>query len=464
MKRKILFAEDEPIQRKMLSSVLKKLDYDVTCVVNGKEAIDQLRSETFSAIVLDLFMPTMDGFEALKKIRDHSPRVPVIILTADSDTELAVKAIKEGATHFIVKPPNPDQLSVILENAIKMSEMAEEISRLQRDKEGALTFSDLIGYNDGLAETTAYGRKAASSEAPTLIMGETGTGKELFARAIHGESKRYGAPFMAINCGALPENLVESILFGHEKGAFTGATDASIGKFREANGGTVFLDEIGELPLAAQVKLLRVLQQNEVEPVGGGRPQKVNVRIISATNVNLKQAVEEGHFREDLYFRLDVLPITLPPLRERGSDIIELATYFLKRFSDHDAPVSKKLSKNAEDYLKHYSWPGNVRELENLIRRASILCESDVIDKKELKQIHNITETPESRFATDLSISLHLQSSTGELKPMVQIEKEVIQMALDHHDNNITRAAESLGIAKSTFYRKIKELNLEGDK
>ena len=462
MTHTILIAEDDPVQLKMLSMLLtKKLDYQVITTTNGKEAIDRVLSsniDALSAVLLDLAMPVMDGFEALKTIRKHRSDLPVLILTASDDTNAAVKTIKEGANDFIVKPVDPSHLDIAIKNAIRFSSLSKELVRLKRDKEGALAFSDLVGHHAGLAEAVAYGRKAAASDVPVLIMGDTGVGKELFARAIHGESKRVGAPFIAINCGAIPENLVESILFGHEKGAFTGATMRTIGKFREADGGTIFLDEIGDLPLDAQVKLLRVLQQKEVEPVGAGKPIKVNVRVISATNRDLKADVKTERFREDLYFRLNVLPITVPSLSERRSDIVPLAEHFIQHLSIADGLPAKPLSADAKTYLCELAWPGNVRELENLIHRALVLSESDTIDHATLAHIHDEADpTPLSSAHVNAALSIPMQRADGVFKSMQEIEKDAMHVALQHFGDNITKAAEALGIAKSTFYRKIKD-------
>ncbi len=465
MTETILIAEDDLVQRTMLAMLLsKKLGYHVIQTENGKEAWQRIRNSNIgeiNVVLMDISMPVMDGFEALKEIRKYRPDLPVIMLTGDDDTAVAVRAIKEGATDFIVKPPMPAQLDVALKNAIKISALSQEIVRLKRDKEGALLFSDLIGHDAGLREAVAFGRKAAASDVPVLIMGETGSGKELFARALHGESRRVGAPFIAINCGAMPENLVESILFGHEKGSFTGATTRTIGKFREAEGGTIFLDEIGELPLDAQVKLLRVLQQKEVEPVGAGRPVKVNARIISATNRDLQADIKTGRFREDLFFRLNVLPITLPPLRERAHDIIPLAEYFIQRIASSDNIATKLLTADARKYLREHRWLGNVRELENLIHRALVMAEGEEIGRSDLQQIYDSNASEVAAAATTHSPNLNipLMHNDGTYKTMTEIESETMHVILKHLEGNITRAAEALGIAKSTFYRKIKDAN-----
>ncbi len=460
----VLIAEDDPVQRRVLTSLLnKKLGYHVIEAGHGREALAKLHAaemDEVSAVLLDIQMPVMDGFETLETIRRERPDLPVMMLTTTDDTDVAVRAIKSGATDFIVKPASVEKLSLTLTNAIKLRALTREVARLKRDKEGALMFTDLVGHDGGLAESVTLGRRAAASDVAVFVTGETGTGKEGFARAIHGESRRVGAPFIAINCGAIPENLVESTLFGHEKGAFTGAISRAPGKFREADGGTIFLDEIGELPLDAQVKLLRVLQQKEVEPVGAARPVKVNVRIISATNRDLKADVQAGRFREDLYFRLNVLPVQLPPLRTRGTDAVLLAQHFIKRFAASDALPIKPLTADAKEYLLHHAWPGNVRELENMVHRALVLSDANEIDRAQLSSIHDTVVEPahvaQHTATSPRSISLSLQHADGRFKTADEIEAEAMQRVLDHYEQNITRAADALGIAKSTFYRKLK--------
>lgn len=463
----LLAAEDDEMQRNVLALALgKRLGYQATIVNNGQEAINAVINsdvETYSAVLLDICMPVMDGFEALKHIRHYRPDLPVIMLTANSDTNTAVKAIKNGAYDFLPKPLDLEHLALVLKNAIHTHTLTQEVSRLRRDKEGAFRFHDLIGYDDGLAPAVNYGRKAALSDVPVLISGETGVGKEQFARAIHGESRRLGAPFIAVNCGAIPENLVESILFGHEKGAFTGAVARTVGKFREAEGGTLLLDEVGELPLEAQVKLLRAVQQQEVEPVGAAQPVKVNVRIISATHRDLKQDVRAGRFREDLYFRLNVLPIALLPLRERQNDILPLAEYFLQCLAAAEMHIPKTLAPDACTYLMHYPWPGNVRELENLMHRAFVLCDGETIRQEQLQELHAMDGelhdygTLESSPSTAPFITL--RQPDGSYKTIHDIEAEAMETVLHLHGGNITRAAEALKMAKSTFYRKMQEPN-----
>ena len=450
MSTTILLVEDEPVQRKIIATLLgKKLHYEVILSPNGEDALERIQQSNIgdiSAVLMDIQMPGMDGFETLKAIRCARPDLPVLMLTSTDDTNVAVKAIKEGASDFIVKPPDPSHLGIAIQNAIRLSSLARELAKMKRDKEGALAFTDLVGHTTGLAQAVTYGRKAASSDVPVLIMGETGVGKELFARAIHGESKRVGAPFIALNCGAVPEHVIDATLFGPDKGAF-----------RKAEGGTVFLDDIGELPQEAQIKLLRLLQYKEIEPATG-KPIKVNVRLISATNRNIARDVQAERFREDLYFRLNILPIKLIPLRERSQDIVPIAEYFIERIAVSEGLLSKTLSKGARHYLLQQSWPGNVRELENLIHRALVLSESEVIEADVLMHIHEAStalQPTERRSAPALHINL--REPVGRFKTMADIEKEAMRTVLYHFDENITRAADALGIAKSTFYRKIKD-------
>lgn len=462
MTHTILIAEDDPLQRRMLATILgKKLGHTVISTTNGKEAFDRIQDSNIDeihAVLLDINMPVMNGFETLKAIRTHRPDLPVLMLTSSDDTELAVKAIKEGASDFVVKPPEPAHLNIAISNAIRLSALSQELSKLKRDKEGAIAFRDLVSYRAGLAQPVAYGRKAASSDVPVLLMGETGTGKELFARTIHGESRRAGGPFVAVNCSALSHH-IEPVLFGDERTPAPNNAPRALGKIRAAEGGTLFLDDITELPADIQVRLLRVLQQREIEPMGGGRPVKVNLRLITASDRDLRREVEAGRFREDLYFRLNILPITLPALRERRADILPLAEHFISRISLSDRLAAKSLTADAQAYLIDQAWPGNVRELEGLIHRALVLSDAYEIDRDVLESIHE-SSAPlplvEQQPLSPLSISLH--DEAGNFKPFDVIEAEAMQTALKHFHHNVTHAAQALGIAKSTFYRKLKNM------
>lgn len=455
MTYKVLIVEDDNVQREMISLLVKnKLQMTSVTASSGRQALSILAEDegkTIHLVLADHLMPEMDGLELLQIIKQQYPNVPVIMLTGSTDIKVAVDAMRYGAADFLTKPPEPERLRVSIHNALKLSILEKEVMRLKRQESGTLTFDSLIGHDNGLSSVIKVGRKAASADIPVLLLGETGVGKEVFARAIHGESKRVGKPFVAVNCGAIPQQLVESTLFGHEKGAFTGAINKTIGRFREAEGGTIFLDEVGDLPLEAQVNLLRVLQQKEITPVGGGKPLIVNVRIISATNRDLEKDVQIGKFREDLYFRLNVLSIHLPPLRERAADIPALIRHFVERFSVGEKIAMKEVSKQALNDLCGRPWPGNVRELENVIHRAIVLSEGTTLEKDDF--IKNRFEGQKPALMDD-QISVY-STETGELKTMEQIEREAMQLALKIADGNVTRAAAMLGIAKSTFYRKM---------
>ncbi len=451
----ILIAEDEPVQRRILTTMLtKKLGYQTIAAENGRQIMKHLQASNIGdirAVILDLDMPEMDGFETLQALRQYRPDLPVLILTSHDETAAAVAAIKQGASDFLIKPADAVQLDVAIKNAIRLSTLSRELTKFKRDREGALGFSDLIGHEAGLAEVISYASKAALSDVPVLITGETSTGKELLARAIHGESKRIGAPFVAVHCNALSPQSMDAVLFGQEKNA---AVSAKIpGKFREAERGTIFIDEVHALSAEAQAKLLRIIQHREIEPAGTSTPIKLNVRIISATDRNLKELVQAGQFREDLYFQLNVLSIHMPSLQERRDDILPLAEYFLRLFSSLDALPLKSLTPNARRYLLDYTWPGNMRELEGLIHRALVLSEQDTIDRDLLLKIHasepDIPGAPAGAFIT-------LKKANGLPKTMAEIEAEAMEKTLEHYQHNISRAAEALGMAKSTFYRKRK--------
>src|SRR6195952_4040872 len=386
----ILIADDDAVQRRLVENMVQKCGYEALVVESGDAALALLTASdapVSDAVVLDLVMPGLDGMGVLAKMRDAGLNIPVIVQTAHGGIDNVVSAMRAGAHDFVVKPVGIERLQVSLRNALNASALKGELQRIRHSREGKLTFADIITRSETMAAVLRTAQKAAGSTIPVLIEGESGVGKELFARAIHGSGERRAKPFVAVNCGAIPDNLVESILFGHEKGAFTGATERHTGKFLEATGGTLFLDEVGELPLPAQVKLLRALQEGEVEPVGGRKPVKVDVRIVSATNRNLIDDVKSGRFREDLFYRLHVFPITVPTLRERPEDIPDLVRHFLARFSAEEGKRIRVVSGEAVDMLQSYAWPGNVRQLENAVFRAVVLAEGDAIGVDEFPQI-----------------------------------------------------------------------------
>ena len=463
MTEPVLIVEDDEMQRQMLSTLLRrKMDFKSYEAEHGRQALEILKSDqgrNIKLIILDLNMPVMGGLETLQILRQKYPAIPVIMLTGTTDIDDAIQAMKLGAIDFLAKPYEGDRMMFTVRNALKLSTLTKEVSRLKSEKEGTFTFNNLIGHDAGLAGIVNIARKAAASDIPVLITGETGTGKEVFAKAIHGESDRSGKPFIAVNCGAIPAQLVESTLFGHEKGAFTGATEKVIGKFREAEGGTIFLDEVGELPLDTQVKLLRVLQQKEVEPVGAGKPVTVNVRIISATNRDLQAEIEKGAFREDLFFRLNVLQIELPALRDRKQDIPAMASHFIERFCVNSGGIPKEISVATHKQLADYDWPGNVRQLENTINRAMVLSDGNILDVADLTGLAASSSQENTTLSVPHQNDIRVISGDGEFKTVNEIEQEAIKMALNHYDHNVTRASKALGIAKSTFYKKMAKEN-----
>src|SRR6201995_831921 len=390
MAASILIADDDAVQRRLVENMVQKCGYEAVVVDSGDAAIAMLTGAdgpAIDAVVLDLVMPGLDGMGVLAKIRDAGLSIPVIGQTAHGGIDNVISAMRAGAQDFVVKPVGMERLQVSLRNALNTSALKGELQRIRHSREGRLTFSDIITRSDAMASVLRTAQKAASSQIPVLIEGESGVGKELFARAIHGSGERRSKPFVAVNCGAIPDNLVESLLFGHEKGAFTGATDRHTGKFVEASGGTLFLDEVGELPPTAQVKLLRAIQEGEVEPVGARKAVKVDVRIVSATNRDLIADVKKGRFREDLFYRLHVFPITVPPLRERPADIPALPRHFLAVFAAEEGKPTRAITPDAAGLLTAYHWPGNIRQLENAVFRAVVLAEGDSLGINEFPQI-----------------------------------------------------------------------------
>src|ERR1700724_390821 len=385
----ILIVDDDPVQRRLLDNVVRKFGYDALLAEGGDRALAILtgdEGQRIDAVVLDLVMPDLDGLGVLAKMRDAGLSIPVIVQTAHGGIDNAVTAMRAGATDFVVKPVGPERLQVSLRNALAASALEDELARVKRSRTGTLGFGDIITKSPRMQSMLRTAEKAANSTIAVLLEGQSGVGKELIARAIHGSGPRRRKQFVAINCGAIPDNLVESLLFGHEKGAFTGATERHVGKFVEASGGTLFLDEVSELPLAAQVKLLRALQEGAVEAVGGRKPVKVDVRIVSATNRKLLERVKSGQFREDLFYRLHVLPLTIPPLRMRREDIPHLLRHFLARFCAEENRNITGISGEAMAQLSQLAWPGNIRQLENAVYRAVVMSESDRLSLADFPQ------------------------------------------------------------------------------
>lgn len=456
----ILIAEDDPLQRLMLKRILEsRLGYSCVEAANGAEALYQLKQDkegAICAVLLDLQMPEMDGKTALTKLHELRPTLPILILTASNDVNDVVDVMRAGAIDFLNKPVEPERLRISLGNALRLQELDKEVNRLQREKENKNSLDEIIGAQGGLSVPIKLAHRACTSDINILLAGESGVGKEVIARAIHHESPRASQPFIAINCGAIPKELVESVLFGHKKGSFTGAIADSAGKFREAEGGTLLLDEVGELPLGAQVKLLRALQQREVEPVGEAKPVSVNVRIIAATHRNLRTEVSKGHFREDLYYRLNVFPIMIPALRERKKDIEPLANHFLALYNAREHKNIRTIAPSALAWMQSHSWPGNVRELENAIYRAVLLCDGDQLTREDIEQLleDRTDEMPASDHKPQ-SEQIMLRGADGQFKSMESIKDEVLVAALSAHNGSRLAAAEALGVGKSTLYRRL---------
>jgi DNA-binding NtrC family response regulator len=491
MSERVLIVDDDPVARRLLDNMVRKFGYEPV-VAEGGDAAAQLLirpDAQIDVVVLDLVMPDLDGLGVLAKMREAGVSIPVIVQTAHGGIDNVVTAMRAGAADFVVKPVGAERLQVSLRNALAASALEGELARIKRSRAGTLTFKDIVTRSPRMHAVLKSAEKAATSLIPVLVEGQSGVGKELIARAIHGAGERRAKPFVAVNCGAIPENLVESILFGHEKGAFTGATERHTGKFVEASGGTLFLDEVGELPLAAQVKLLRAIQEGEVEPVGGKKPVKVDVRLISATNRDLIADVKSGRFREDLFYRLHVFPISVPPLAERPEDIGELARHFLARFAAEEGKRIARISGEALALLSTYRWPGNVRQLENAVFRAVVLVEGDEIGIAEFPQIAaqvsgfaqaasvapelepdespaSIAPSAESPIvpaATPVLGGLRLLDAAGEVRPLEDIETEAIRFAIAHYRGQMSEVARRLRIGRSTLYRKLDSLGLADD-
>lgn len=437
----------------MLSQALSDEGYQVDAVEGGKKALDLARLKSYDLAITDLKMPEMDGLSVLNGLKEIDSDMTVIIMTAYGTVESAVEAMKQGAFDFITKPFDPDHLRVIIERALENRRLIAENSLLREELAQNLGFSEIIGQNEKMKEVSRLIQKVAGSDTSVLLQGESGTGKELFARAIHNLSPRRDKSYVAINCAAIPHELLENELFGSEKGAYTSSVARKMGKFEIAEGGTIFLDEIGDMDIALQAKLLRVLQQKTFERLGGTKVITVNVRVIAATNMDLNELIKKKQFREDLFYRLSVFPITIPPLRERPDDIHPLAEYFISKYCrDMKKPV-KSLSKEAQTLLEKYHWPGNVRELENTIERAIILAEGKKITPDHLAI--RLPSTGEIRLREGAGlkeIGAHAQ---------MQAEKAAIVRILSQVRGNKRKCAEVLKIDYTTLFDKIKKYGIE---
>lgn len=521
MSQVVLVVDDDPVQRRLVEAMVQRFGYRALTADGGDAALALLIGEpatTVDCVVLDLVMPDLDGLGVLARMRQAGLDTPVIVQTAHGGIDNVVSAMRAGAIDFVVKPAGPERMEVSLRNALATKALTGELQRVKRSRDGTLSLADIIARSPAMTPVLRAAEKTAASTIPVLLEGESGVGKELMARAIHGSGPRRAKPFVAVNCGAMPENLVESILFGHEKGAFTGATEKHTGKFVEADGGTLFLDEVGELPPAAQIKLLRALQESEVEPVGSRKTVKVDVRIVSATNRDLIADVKSGRFREDLFYRLHVFPITIPPLRRRPDDIADLARHFMTRIAAEQGKRLRPLDEATLARLSAFSWPGNVRQLENAIFRAVVMADGDAIGLSEFPLLNHRTpaysstlwSTPQdgdgepitldaapamtphmtSHLPPDLEaddeaggyISIHdrmsrlnpatlsmarpqmaLTDSHDHVRPLEDIEREVIRFAIAHYNGQMSQVARQLKIGRSTLYRKLDSLGMNED-
>ncbi|MGC2410228.1 MAG: sigma-54 dependent transcriptional regulator [Methyloceanibacter sp.] len=498
MPKRVLVVDDDPAQRRILEETIKQFGYTVASADSGDKALALLKADAANdirLILLDLIMPGTDGMAVLAAMRSLPRWPPAIVQTANGSIDAAIAAMRAGAVDFVVKPVSPERLEVSIKNALKIEALEDELTRMKASTKGELGFADLIAGSEAMDRVVELGHRAANSFIPVLIEGESGVGKELIARAIQGESARAGKPFVTVNCGAIPGNLVESILFGHENGSCTGASEKRAGKFLEADQGTLFLDEIGELPLDAQVKLLRTLQQGEIDPVGAKHPVKVDFRLVSATNQNLIRLVQEGRFREDLYYRINVFPIWVPPLRERLEDVPELVRHFIARFAAEEGKRIDGIGAEALAMLRRYTWPGNIRQLENAVFRAVVLADQPTLTVNEFPQIAAHVEgycvtVPSAPAPKDMApriegpvmlgdssiapATIHVPSANGrdavgipalseegDIRSLEAVEADMIRLAFGRYRGRMTEIAKRLGIGRSTLYRKMREIGLE---
>ncbi|MGF9692161.1 sigma-54 dependent transcriptional regulator [Rhizobium sp. 0TCS1.26] len=503
----ILVVDDDPVQRRLLKNAVERHGHVAHVAENGRIALEFLKRNRrqFNVIVLDLMMPELDGLGFLQAAAELGIDTPVIVQTGQGGIETVVQAMRAGAFDFVVKPVSPERIAASIANALKLDNRENKVRSVRKTKGASVSFGDIVSASPDMLRVIDLAHRAAQSNIPVVLEGESGVGKEMVARAVQAGGDRANKPFITVNCGAIPANLVESILFGHEKGAFTGATDRHTGKFMEADGGTLFLDEIGDLPLDVQVKLLRAVQQGEIETVGAGKVQKVDVRLISATNKDLIEEVRAGRFREDLYYRLNVFPITIPALRRRKEDIPHLARVFTERFSaEQKLERPLQVGAGAMALLTAYDWPGNIRQLENAVFRAVVLAEGPELTERDFPQIAaqvpdyqslellatapvpaasepQSSDEAEQREMSDLLRAARSESArsqmmfngpenvivstndAGEVRKLADVEEELIRFALKFYRGQMSQVARKLGIGRSTLYRKLKDYGIDPD-
>jgi two-component system response regulator HydG len=447
MKPKILIVDDDASHRRMLEAVLDAESYTSHQAGDGEAAITAVEDQFYDLVLMDVRMGKVGGIEALKRIKELSPGIPIIIMTAYASVSTAVEALKSGAYDYLTKPLDIDELKMLIAKALRHREVEKENLYLKERLGDRFDFANIIGRSPAMTELFETLALVAPSEATVLIVGESGTGKEIIANAIHQNSPRCERPFIKVNCAALPETLLESELFGHERGAFTGALAKKQGRFHLAHTGSIFLDEIGEMAPTTQAKILRVLQEREFEPLGSTRTVKVDTRVIVATNKDLEAEIQKDHFREDLYYRLNVVRVEVPPLRERREDLPLLADFFLKRYVEKNRRLIKGFTPRAMDLLMRHTWPGNVRELENVVERAVIMARGDMISPDDLPDTIRELDKEVEKVRIDLT--------TG--KSLKEVEREMILRTLEEMGGNRTRAADILGISRRTLQLKLKE-------
>ncbi|MBW7995060.1 MAG: sigma-54-dependent Fis family transcriptional regulator [Candidatus Glassbacteria bacterium] len=459
--KRILVVDDEPLMRDFLVETLQRKKYVVDAVGNGSQAIEKVKGEHYDLVISDIRMPEVSGMEVLEDVKKNNPETEVVMITAFGTIENAVGAMKIGAYDYITKPFSADEIEIVVDRALERQQLRDENRNLRNDNnqlrnqlKEKYTFSSIVGVSDVMREVYDKIEMIAPSKATVLILGESGTGKELVARAIHYNSDRQNRPFIKVNCAALPESLMESELFGHERGAFTGAIRTTKGRFELANTGSLLLDEVGELSLPLQSKLLRVLQEREFERVGNPNPFSVDVRVIATTNRDLKVEIKEGNFREDLFYRLNVVPILLPPLRDRKEDIALLADHFMRKYCEENSRVISGINDTAMNKLMAQDWPGNVRELENHIERAVVLCREEELDDRHFS----------FELESGDSGGIGSLDGVGPGVTLKEMEKQLILSTLTSEKNNRTRASEVLGISVRTLRNKLNEYSGEGVK
>ena len=461
--RLLLLIDDEPAQRRLVAALAARGGWRAIFAQDGEMGVATLGTQDgmqLDAILLDHGSPPADAAATIAALRERRPALPILMITANGSVAEAVAAMRSGATDFLVKPLAPERLLAALEAAVAGTS-AGELRPLTEKIPQLLGFDEIVGSAPDFRTALAIAAKAARARVPVLLEGETGVGKEVVAEAIHAASPRAKKPMVTVNCRAVPANLVESELFGHEKGAFTGAFERKIGRFQHADGGTLFLDEVAEIPLEAQLKLLRALQSGEIQPVGARHPRQVDVRVVAATDKRLLEEVEAGRFREDLYFRLNVAPVTIPPLRERLGDIPALARHLLARIAQQPGLRPLGITDAALELLGEYDWPGNVRQLQNALFRAAVLCEGAALTPGDFPQIASLGARRTATAQAAMAGGVTLFQPDGNMRPLEDIEADVIRLAIGHYRGRMTEVARRLGIGRSTLYRKLGELGIE---